>query len=318
MIHLRSLLILNIYTIMKKFLSFVIFSILACFAANAQDIIVTKDSERIDAKIIEVTDTEVSYKRTDYKEGPTFVLKTSDISSIIYSNGAVQTFASQNEIVRGGGEIKFNPEPITRKRPFGLSVGYVSKQCDNMGLKFPWVYCGYNETKKSTPALRVGLWYAPEFGYGIGLQTGIYYELSHSHYEGPIYDDSGYPLVGLADVSLMEHNLSIPLRIQYRYEIIPDLSVFIYTGPSFDFSVAYDATMTIGTLTEKVSYYSKVEEELGFSFNRYNILWGVGAGIRWKGLQLTLGGDWGLTNLVKGYSGTRLNKPFSISLQYLF
>lgn len=89
---------------MKKFLSFVIFSILACFATNALDIIVTKDSERIDAKIIEVTDTEVSYKRTDYKEGPTFVLKTSDISSIIYSNGAVQTFASQNEIVRGGGE----------------------------------------------------------------------------------------------------------------------------------------------------------------------------------------------------------------------
>ena len=304
---------------MKKFLSFVIFSILACFAANAQDIIVTKDSERIDAKIIEVTDTEVSYKRTDYKEGPTFVLKTSDISSIIYSNGAVQTFASQNEIVRGGGEIKFNPEPITRKRPFGLSVGYVSKQCDNMGLKFPWVYYGYNETKKSTPALRVGLWYAPEFGYGIGLQTGIYYELSYSHYEGSIYDDSGYPLVGHADVSSMEHNLSIPLRIQYRYEIIPDLSVFIYTGSSFDFSVAYDVTMTIGTVTEKASMYSKeMEEELGLSFNRYNILWGVGGGIRWKGLQLTLGGDWGLNNIVKGFSGTRLNKPFSISLQYLF
>ena len=117
----------------------------------------------------------------------------------------------------------------------------------------------------------------------------------------------------------MEHNLSLPLRIQYRYEIIPDLSIFIYTGPSFDFSVAYDATLTLGNESETISLYSKgMETEMDASFNRYNILWGVGGGIRWKGLQLSFSGDWGLTNLVKDYSGTKLNKPFSVSLQYLF
>lgn len=112
---------------MKKFLSSVILIILACVTASAQDIIVTKDSERIDAKILEVSDTEVSYKKTGYVEGPTFVMKTSEISSIIYSNGDVQTFnfVSQDEIVKNK-KIKFNPEPVARKRPFGLSIGYVS------------------------------------------------------------------------------------------------------------------------------------------------------------------------------------------------
>lgn len=93
------------------------------------------------------------------------------------------------------------------------------------------------------------------------------------------------------------------------------MSIFIYTGLSFDFSVAYEGKVTVGNVS---MYSEEMEEELGFSYNRYNILWGVGGGIRWKSLQLTLGGDWGLTNLVKDYSGTKLNKPFSISLQYLF
>lgn len=303
---------------MKKFLSSVILIILACVTASAQDIIVTKDSERIDAKILEVSDTEVSYKKAGYVEGPTFVMKTSEISSIIYSNGDVQTFnfVSQDEIVKNK-KIKFNPEPVARKRPFGLSIGYVSKQIDNMGAKVPWVGFTWDD-KRYSPALRVGLWYAPEFGYGIGLQTGIYYELSYSHYKGDIYD-SGYLLVKDAKLSLMEHNLSLPLRIQYRYEIIPDLSIFIYTGPSFDFSVAYDATVTLGNESETISLYSKeMEAGMETSFNRYNILWGIGGGIRWKGLQLSFSGDWGLTYLVKDYSGTKLNKPFSVSLQYLF
>ena len=262
---------------------------------------------------MEVSDSEVSYKKTDYIDGPTFIVKTSEISAIIYSNGEVQAFIVSDKKKSNKGKIRFNSEPVSRKRPFGLSIGYVSKQCNNMGQKIPWVNCGYDESKKSSPALRVGLWYAPEFGYGIGLQTGIYYEFSYSQYETNYTDGHGHIMEESAKVLLTEHNLSIPLRIQYRYEIIPDLSVFIYTGPSFDFSVAYDEKVTLGNESGTISMY-----EMEKGLNRYNILWGVGGGIRWKGLQLTLGGDWGLTNLVKDYSGTKLNKPFSISLQHLF
>lgn len=63
----------------------------------AQDIIVTTSSERIDAQVTEVSDTEVKYKRTDNLDGPVFVIATSKISSIIYQNGDVQTFAQATQ-----------------------------------------------------------------------------------------------------------------------------------------------------------------------------------------------------------------------------
>ena len=47
------------------------------------------------------------------------------------------------------------------------------------------------------------------------------------------------------------------------------------------------------------------------------MLWGVGGGVRWKGLQLMLGGDWGLTKIVDNYD-VKLNKPFFITVSYLF
>jgi len=61
---------------------------------KAQDIIITHDAQRIDAVIEEISDTEIRYKRTDNLNGPTFVLSTSKIASIIFKNGDVQTFAA--------------------------------------------------------------------------------------------------------------------------------------------------------------------------------------------------------------------------------
>lgn len=57
--------------------------------AVAQDIIVTADAKKINAKILEVSKSEIKYKEIDNLEGPTFILDTSDINIIIYANGKV-------------------------------------------------------------------------------------------------------------------------------------------------------------------------------------------------------------------------------------
>ena len=75
---------------MKKLLLMVML-IVAGFV-SAQDVIITNDSRKIDAKIIEVSQTEVKYKEKNNPNGPTFVLNTKDINSIIYANGSVSTF----------------------------------------------------------------------------------------------------------------------------------------------------------------------------------------------------------------------------------
>lgn len=76
---------------MKKIIlcaAVMLYSALAC----ANDIIVTRDAKKIEASILLVSSSEVKYKEIDNPNGPTFILKTNEISSIIYQNGKVQLF----------------------------------------------------------------------------------------------------------------------------------------------------------------------------------------------------------------------------------
>lgn len=280
---------------MKKFILSLALVLAASLGALAQDIIILRNSEKIEAKIVEISSTEIAYKKADYVDGPTFRLDISEVSSVIYANGDVQAFNEEPRKEQGkvssdsgsrNGKLKFNPTPQGRKRPFGISIGYTSKQMALGPLKVSMLS---EEIGKTSPALMVGFYWAPEFKYGIGIQTGLYYEMA-------------------AYNSATEHTLSIPLRVQYRYEIIRDLSVFLYTGPSFDIHLA-NLTYHDG---EKDDNYKGDS-----SLNRFQMLWGVGAGVRWKDLQLMMGGDWGLTSYYKG-DAVKVNKPFFISLSYLF
>lgn len=82
---------------MKRIISLLVLATCAIQALMAQDIIVTRQSERIDAKVTEVTENEVRYKKTSNPDGPVFVLSRSSIVSIIYANGEVQLFNDTNE-----------------------------------------------------------------------------------------------------------------------------------------------------------------------------------------------------------------------------
>lgn len=84
---------------MKHIFRKVIFGTIAiCFAMPswAQDIIVTLDAKKIEAKILEVSKTEIKYKEKDNLNGPTFVLGTNEINSIIYENGKVVLYNQGN------------------------------------------------------------------------------------------------------------------------------------------------------------------------------------------------------------------------------
>ena len=64
-----------------------------CFA---QDVIVTKDARKINAKVTEVNLSDIKYKNFDNMDGPTYTLLKSDIASILYQNGQVETFETGN------------------------------------------------------------------------------------------------------------------------------------------------------------------------------------------------------------------------------
>ena len=65
---------------------------LICAAGYCQDIIITKESEKIEATVLEVNIDDIKYRRADNPDGPAYTMKKADIASIIYGNGSVEVF----------------------------------------------------------------------------------------------------------------------------------------------------------------------------------------------------------------------------------
>lgn len=78
---------------MKKFL---LLSFLACIlasvSANAQDVIVKTDNSTILSKVEEISAESIKYRKWDNLDGPVYVLNISEVISINYSNGTMETF----------------------------------------------------------------------------------------------------------------------------------------------------------------------------------------------------------------------------------
>ena len=83
---------------MKRNILFLII-LLVSILMQAQDIVITKDAKKLNVKILEVSKSEIKYKEIDNLEGPTFILETSEIVSIIYSNGNVVVYNEETSPV---------------------------------------------------------------------------------------------------------------------------------------------------------------------------------------------------------------------------
>ena len=309
--------------------------IILSLGAYAGDIIVLTNKTRIDAKILEISDTEVKYKKASNLNGPTFVQKTDQISIIIYENGEYTSFEHKEEakevpvekkeeqkpIVTNTEEtkpsesakkesiLKFNPQPSDH-HIVGLSLGYVSKTI-KASSKYGTVSGSLllGQVGKVSPAMRVGLTVNPTFKYGIGLRTGLNMEYAREK-----YDNSGGEYVYTAH----DITLSLPLQLSYRYELIPKLSFMFYTGPVFDFG----AYLAVNLYDENPSTPLNSISENVYSDSPYigfNALWGIGAGIQWSHLRLDIGGEFGMMEKEGGLNDDgKWNKPVYVTLTWMF
>ncbi len=76
---------------------------------QAQDVIITIEAQKIEAKILEISTNEIKYKKQNNLEGPIFVMATTEINSIIYANGEVQLFHSEAEDISDTIELASAP-----------------------------------------------------------------------------------------------------------------------------------------------------------------------------------------------------------------
>lgn len=112
----------------------------------AQDIVIFRNGDEEEAKVTEVSDTEVRYKKWSNLDGPTIVKKIDDIFMIRYENGTKQTFnttttnttntvpANQNTIPQG---LVFPPGSL-EDRMYRKMTG----QVDTSPKEGPWLSLG--------------------------------------------------------------------------------------------------------------------------------------------------------------------------------
>ena len=72
-----------------------LFIVLAVFtggilSANAQDLIILRDGNVIESQVVEISPTEIRYRRFDHLEGPIIVVPAANVMSIRFANGMVQ------------------------------------------------------------------------------------------------------------------------------------------------------------------------------------------------------------------------------------
>lgn len=65
---------------------------LTAAAARAQDVLVKQNSEEIQVKVVEITPTDVRFRRTDNPEGPLYLIRRGDVQMIRYANGTQELF----------------------------------------------------------------------------------------------------------------------------------------------------------------------------------------------------------------------------------
>lgn len=72
-----------------------VLTLIMCWIVGmAQDVIVQKDGSSMLGKVVEITDSEVKYRKADNPGGPVYSMKIADIMRINYENGTTDSFVN--------------------------------------------------------------------------------------------------------------------------------------------------------------------------------------------------------------------------------
>lgn len=83
------------FLVMKKYLFAAVFTLFFCLAAFAQDVIVLRDATEIQARVLVVGVHDITYRKWDNLDGPSYQLAKNDVFFIKYANGTKEVFNQQ-------------------------------------------------------------------------------------------------------------------------------------------------------------------------------------------------------------------------------
>ena len=138
------------------------------------------------------------------------------------------------------------------------------------------------------------------------LQTGLLYTLvygrTNQHWRSM---DAPSTQTEYIRHRVLEHNLTVPVRVYYTIPLWKQLNLFFYTGPQLHIGLAendyMETHLSDGTKTwlESIGVPAEPYDRFNDELVRANIQWGVGGGLEWDRYRLQSGYDFGLNNLVR-------------------
>lgn len=221
----------------------------------------------------------------------------------------------------------FDPTRKKAEEPYHFAVRYR-------------IEAGYNQnwqrSQDSTYAdmylhgARVGVTFDFVLPYHFTAQAGVIYTLAYgtnTQSWGTMSAEDSYAHGYTMDHRVLEHNITIPVRVFYTIPLWKKLNLFFYTGPQLHIGVAQKdylrnnltdktnawlngggtpliyETSYVGGVVHTAPYDRYAEKELW----RTNIQWGLGGGLEWDKHRLAAGYDFGLNNIVRSTLTPRPN-----------
>ena len=224
----------------------------------------------------------------------------------------VTTFAPRNY----GGYSNYTYNSNYRRKSFnrkqddywgGVSVGYIQKQWtwETDGSKEKM---GMFDDDKYINGIQAGIRIDPQFGWGIGMNTGVFYEYcwAKSNTMTDSYGDYYY--------SYNEHGVYMPAHLKYTMNFSEWFQLSFYGGVGLNYVFS-------GKVKLKDDYDTDYSEDV-FDWDdmkKFNLMLEYGASIRIKALQFDFSMSQGLTNW-SDTSGEKFKqgRPMSVSATICF
>ena len=159
---------------------------------------------------------------------------------------------------------------------------------------------------------QVELFLPKHFSVNIGLLYSVLYGCSRQHYHSV---SSEFVQAEVINNHIVEHALTVPVRVQYNIPLWKQLSMHFYAGPQLMLGLAetdyVDASLSVDTrawLFDQGVHVKTYDRYASKELFRTNIQFGLGGGFTWDRYRLEAGYDFGLNNILRTptYSADRM------------
>ena len=145
--------------------------------AWAQDVIIKKDGSTLVCRVIEVTNTEVTYKKWSNLKGSNYIINLKDLMAINYENGTKKTFDENIIAVETAPFPTVSTKPMTDDELLRLDVMQSTPQIDALQLAL--------NTEKKIKRLKIVGWIVGGVCLGAGITliaTGVNKATRHDEF----------------------------------------------------------------------------------------------------------------------------------------